>query len=425
MHLHAHGSDVALGFAGDADRLPADARQSWLRARTAGVRISDEPPALGRHDLAIDAMLGVGARRPVDGVMRQWLQALSATPARVLCVDLPTGLNADTGNPVSESDAWWRQHPAGLRHTLSLLTLKPGLFTAQGRDAAGSIWFDPLQAAADMTPSAWLNAPAHPFGRQHASHKGQHGDVVVVGGAAGMAGAAVLAAQAALHAGAGRVWWHALAMPTVAPALPADIMVRNAHTDPIAAGAAVVCGCGGGEAVADVLAPLLASAHPLVLDADALNATAANASLQDALRLRARHGHPSVITPHPLEAARLLQCSTAQVQADRLAAAHALASSLQCCVVLKGSGSVIAAPGVIPVINPSGNARLAIAGTGDVLAGLIGARVARAMAVAPSVDAVFSAACAAVWDHGATAERWGTHPTLTASDLARQLTQGD
>lgn len=422
-HLHRHGKEVVVGFAGDADRLPDDARQSWLRARAAGVRISNEVPALGPHDLAIDAMLGIGTRRPVQGTMRQQLEALSATHARVLCVDLPTGLNADTGNAVSDSDAWWRQHPAALRHTLSLLTLKPGLFTAEGRDAAGSIWFDPLQATPDAQPDAWLNAAVQQRLRPHASHKGRHGDVAVVGGAAGMAGAAVLAAQAALQAGAGRVWWHTLAMPTVAPALPADIMVRSAHGDPVAPGATVVCGCGGGDAVADVLAPLLASAHPLVLDADALNAMAARASLQDALRHRT-HQRASIITPHPLEAARLLGCSAADVQGNRIASARALAEQLQCCVVLKGSGSVLAAPDTTPVINPSGNARLAIAGTGDVLAGLIGARVAQAVAASASVDAVFRASCAAVWEHGAAAEAWRAPATLTASDLARQLTTG-
>ena len=430
MHLHKWGKDVTVGFAGDTDRLPDDARQSWRRALAAGVRISDQVPELGPHDLAIDAMLGIGTRRPVQGAMREWLDALSATRAQVLCVDLPTGLNADTGTPVSEGDAWWRQHPAALRHTLSLLTLKPGLFTAQGRDAAGTIWFDPLQTRPDANPDAWLNAPASPRLRPHASHKGRHGDVAVVGGADGMAGAAVLAAQAALQAGAGRVWWHMLAAPSVAPNLPADIMVRSAHDDPIAPiapiapGATVVCGCGGGDAVAGALAPVLASAHPLVLDADALNAIAAHPSLQDLLRQRARQHRASVITPHPLEAARLLGCSAADVQADRLAAAHALADRLQCCVVLKGSGSVIAAPGMTPVINPSGNARLAIAGTGDVLAGLIGARVAQAIYTAASADSVFSAVCAAVWEHGAAAEHWRGPATLTASDLARQLVPG-
>jgi len=440
LHLHHAGKQVLLACAAPADQLPDDARTAWQRAHAAGLCISDPIPVLSANDLAIDAMLGIGSRRPVQGVMRPWLDALSASNAQILCVDLPTGLNADTGNPVCEADAWWRSHPAARRHTLSLLTLKPGLFTAQGRDAAGSIWFDPLQPLPSTAPGAWLNGAAHNRPRPHASHKGNHGDVAVLGGAAGMAGAAVLAALAALHAGAGRVWWHALAAPAIAPTVPADIMVRSAQADPIAPGATVVCGCGGGDAVAELLAPLLASAHALVLDADALNLLAAQAPLQQALRQRAQQRRFSVITPHPLEAARLLGCSTGTVQADRLAAARALASQLHCCVVLKGSGSVIAAPGAIPVINPSGNARLAIAGTGDVLAGLIGARLAQALSIswhrsaladAPTeavddatFDAVFSAVCAAVWEHGAAAERWPAHATLTASALAQQLRSG-
>ena len=345
--------------------------------------------------------------------MREWLDALSATRAQVLCADLPTGLNADTGTPVSGGDAWWRQHPAALRHTLSLLTLKPGLLTAQGRDAAGAIWFDPLQTTPDANPDAWLNAPAPPRLRPHASHKGRHGDVAVVGGADGMAGAAVLAAQAALQAGAGRVWWHTLAVPSVAPNLPADIMVRSAHDAPIAPGATVVCGCGGGDAVADTLAPLLASAHPLVLDADALNAIAASPPQQDLLRQRARQHRASVITPHPLEAARLLGCSAADVQSDRLAAARMLADRLQCGVALKGSGSVIASPDRRPAINASGGPALATAGSGDVLAGWLGGLWAQA----PQLDA-HAVACLGVPQHGLAGE---VERPLRAGELITRL----
>ncbi|MFN6997750.1 MAG: NAD(P)H-hydrate dehydratase, partial [Aquincola tertiaricarbonis] len=138
--------------------------------------------------------------------------------------------------------------------------------------------------------------------------------------------------------------------------------------------ATVVCGCGGGRAVAAVLPPVLQHVPRLVLDADALNAIAADATLQQALAARARRGQHTVLTPHPLEAARLLGCSAAQVQADRLNAALQIAARLQVVVVLKGSGTVLAAPARLPMINATGNALLATAGTGDVLAGWLGGR---------------------------------------------------
>jgi len=176
----------------------------------------------------------------------------------------------------------------------------------------------------------------------------------------------------------------------------------------------VVCGCGGGQAVRAWLPAVLAQAPCLVLDADALNALAEAPPAQAALRQRAAAGHGTVLTPHPLEAGRLLATSAAEIQQDRLAAAHALAERFQCAVVLKGSGTVIAAPGMAPRINPTGNARLATAGTGDVLAGLIGARLAAGLPP-------FEAACAAVFQHGSVADRWAASGALTADQLARAL----
>jgi hydroxyethylthiazole kinase-like uncharacterized protein yjeF len=160
---------------------------------------------------------------------------------------------------------------------------------------------------------------------------------------------------------------------------------------------------------------VLSQAPRLVLDADALNAIAADTQLQTQLRQRAARRWATVLTPHPLEAARLLGFSTAQVQADRLAAARALALQTRCTVVLKGSGTVVAAPDAVPVINPTGDGRLATAGTGDVLAGLIGARLAGGLSA-------LEAATTAVWLHGAAADAWPQGMALTAGALARRLT---
>jgi hydroxyethylthiazole kinase-like uncharacterized protein yjeF len=159
---------------------------------------------------------------------------------------------------------------------------------------------------------------------------------------------------------------------------------------------------------------VLSRSAQLVLDADALNAIAQDSALQTLLARRASAGLTTVLTPHPLEAARLLGCTVEQVQMDRLAAAQELAQRWSCVVVLKGSGTVIAAPNETPAINPTGNARLACAGTGDVLAGLVGAALARGLAASP-------AAHLAVFKHGSAADRWPNNEALTAEALAKAV----
>jgi hydroxyethylthiazole kinase-like uncharacterized protein yjeF len=321
----------------------------------------------------------------------------------VLAVDLPSGLATDTG----------MGQPVHATHTLCLLTLKPGLFTGVGRDAAGEIWFDDLGIDRPVAPpAAWLAGPPVDAARPHASHKGSYGDVAVIGGAAGMGGAVLLAASAALHAGAGRVFAALLdpAAPAFDPAQPA-LMLRAWDTLDLGQ-MAVACGCGGGDAVRAVLPRVLSTARGLVLDADALNAVAGDAQLQTLLAARGARGGATVLTPHPLEAGRLLASSAPQVQADRLGAAGQLAGRFGCVVVLKGSGTIIAGPQRAPAINPTGNARLATAGTGDVLAGLIAARRATG-------SNAFDAAAAAVYAHGRAAQLWPPDRGLTAWELAQ------
>ncbi len=400
-----------------------DARDALARARDAGVPLNPHVlTALGSVDLAIDALLGIGASRPAEGALREAIATVNALPCPVLAIDLPSGLAADTGQPLGEA--------VRATHTLCLLTLKPGLFTGAGRDHAGTVWFDDLDidTAADA-PQAWLggaDAGAAPA-RRHAQHKGSFGDVAVVGGAPGMSGAALLAGRAALAAGAGRVYVELL--DTDAPTLDAgrpELMLRPGWTrraDPATlAHSAVVCGCGGGEAVRAVLPALLSTCERLVLDADALNAIAADESLQAQLAGRARRGHHTVLTPHPLEAARLLGLSNAQVQADRLVAAGRLADRFACVVVLKGSGSIIAAPDRTPCINASGNASLATAGTGDVMAGWLGGHWAQ-RDEHDAFERAWRAARHATWWHGAAAEATGL-PVLRAADLIERMARG-
>ena len=400
LHLKAWGKEPVVTWLGEEARMPEDARASLQRARAAGVAFADTPPDW--CDLAIDALLGIGRARAPEGALLQHIARLNAAGVPVLAVDVPSALDADTGHAGTCVRA---------THTLSLLALKPGLFTAHGRDASGTVWFDDLGIAADGEPPvASLSAPPPATARLHASHKGSYGDVAVVGGAPGMAGAALLAARAALHHGAGRVFVGLL--DPAAPGFDAgqpDLMVRAWDTLDLAS-MSVACGCGGGEAVRSAL-PKALRARALVLDADALNAIAADPQLRSQLQARGRRQATTVLTPHPLEAVRLLGQGTAQVQQDRLSAARELARRFGAVVVLKGSGSVIAAPDGSVRINPTGNARLAIAGTGDVLAGMIAAR----LAAGEDAD---TAADAAVYLHGLAADRWPADRPLTASALA-------
>ena len=348
MHLQRSGRKVVVTWLGQPDTTPADARASWLRARDAGVVWADTAPDdLEANDLCIDALLGIGvsssphspARTP-DARLLACLQALHRSPAPVLAVDLPSGLDADTGQfaaglaPDSQPNRHQHlHHPApSPRHTLSLLTLKPGLFTAAGRDAAGQVWLDDLGVApGHEPPNAWLSGPALPAPRAHASHKGSYGDVAVVGGEGlatrgmGMAGAALLAASAALHSGAGRVLVALLDDGHLQLDLQQPELMFRRFDALALEQLTVVCGCGGGQAIARVLPEVIARAARLVLDADALNTIAAEAALHALVVARGQHGQPTVITPHPLEAARLLGLTTAAVQADRLDAAQQLA----------------------------------------------------------------------------------------------------
>jgi ADP-dependent NAD(P)H-hydrate dehydratase / NAD(P)H-hydrate epimerase len=434
MHLQRWGKNVTVTcIEPGPNGLPPDAAVARKNALAAGVNFAAQPPE--DFDFCIDALLGLGGSgalreaRPGTRLMRDWLEAMHTSAAPRLAVDVPSGLDCDTGVPGSASSAInsgaarARIYSSKAIFTLSLLTLKPGLFTAHGRDAAGDVWFDDLGVSTkDEQPTANLLGAddATPVGRslaRHDSHKGVFGDVAVVGGqSAGsshMVGAALLAARAALHAGAGRVFVALLGegglhVDVVQP----ELMFRSVDALDLE-NCTVVCGCGGGSAVQAVLPKVLSAAPRLVLDADALNAIAADPALAQLLKARALHGHSTVLTPHPLEAARLLGTTAAQVQLDRLQAAHQLAGMYGAVVVLKGSGTVVAAPGRTSCINHSGNAALATAGTGDVLAGMVGALLA-------SGSAAFDAACAAVFRHGEVADEWSAHQrglSLTASRL--------
>lgn len=404
--LQARGLEVAVTLLSDRSRLPADA--AWALAEATGVRVESEWPQGCDADLIVDGLLGLGLSRAPEGALAEAIRRVNAAQNErtVLAIDLPSGLDGDQGR-VFDGLA------VRATHTLSLLSLKPGLFTHVGRDHAGALWFDDLGVTPAPT-SMTLIAAGRDETAPHAAHKGSHGDVIVIGGAAGMGGAAVLAAHAALAAGAGRVFLGALGGDAALPACRAEVMRRTVTelaTPERLAGATVVAGCGGGDDIATILPLLLHHARQLVLDADALNAIGRDESLRSALSRRSGRGRPTVLTPHPAEAARLLDCPTSAVQADRLGAARQLASALTAVVVLKGSGTVIAQPDGTLAINATGNARLASGGTGDVLAGWVGGRWAR------RGDAAAEAAADAVHRHGLAAEVTAGSGPLLAADL--------
>ncbi|MGO4326135.1 NAD(P)H-hydrate dehydratase [Cupriavidus sp. 2TAF22] len=429
--LHLAGRKVQAWLTADPDRLPADAARAWLEARAAGVPLHAVPESACRGGLPpfpadtralVDGLLGIGLNRAADGYMAQWIVQANDAGLPVFALDIPSGLFADTGAGAPAVRAC---------RTLTFIGAKPGLLTLDGRDCAGEVDIAPLGLPYPPAeaPCAMVGLPASFAAalpaRRHATNKGSFGSLAVIGGGIGMTGAPLLGARAAQHLGAGRVHIAFLAQPAplLDPVHP-ELMLHPLADIELANMSALVIGpgMGTGAAARKQFAQLLhgcaaaTGAPALVLDADALNMLAADPALAAML---AASQLPRVMTPHPLEAARLAGLSVAEIQRDRLAAARSLAAQWQAVVVLKGSGTVIAAPpdaGSTQAlsINPTGNAGLATAGTGDVLAGMIGALLAQGM---PPLQA----AQAAVWLHGRAADflvAEGTGPAgLTASEL--------
>ena len=380
-----HAVTVVALAAPASDEAHAAARR-WTDA---GGTIAAALSAGERFDLIVDAMFGIGMARPLCGAFLDAARWMSAQKERVIAVDVPSGLDADRGA--------WVGAVAGVHAsaTITFLGAKPGLYTHDGVDAAGLVTVDRLGIAPTASAGALLEpadfAPAL-VARARNSHKGTYGNVLVVGGHVGLVGAALIAARAALR---------------LDPAQP-ELMFRRA-AEVVATDAIVIgCGLGATAAAAAALRFALLQPTPVARDADALNLIAAYASLQQALRA---HRQARVLTPHPLEAARLLGRAAHEVQSDRIGAATELAQRLASIVVLKGAGSIIAEPDGRYWINPTGSPALATAGSGDALAGMIGALIAQGLA--PEV-----AARAATWLHGAAADEFGDDMGLAASEIA-------
>jgi ADP-dependent NAD(P)H-hydrate dehydratase / NAD(P)H-hydrate epimerase len=329
---------------------------------------------------------------------------------------VPSGLDSDTGAPVGNGET------VRATDTITFIGAKPGHYTAQGRDLCGTLYVATIGVEPPATPAISLNAPAlfidHFPPRDFGTNKGSFGTVAIIGGDTGMCGAPVLAGRMALYGGAGKVniAFIGEGFPPYDPPHP-ELMLHRVDDFALDKMDALAIGCGMGtrERAKKVLGDVLALDVPKLLDADALNLAATDDALASAIARRGAQGDPCTLTPHPLEAARLLQTDAKTVQADRLQAARQLAARYGAVAVLKGSGTVIAAPDGRLAINPTGNAGLATGGTGDVLGGLIGALLAQNLPA-------YEAALAGVWLHGLAAERLtgqGIGPAgLTAGELA-------
>jgi hydroxyethylthiazole kinase-like uncharacterized protein yjeF len=365
----------------------------------------------------IDALFGIGLARPLAGEFHaaaDWINRRES----VVAVDVPSGLDADTG-------AWVGDVP-GIEATATVTFIgdKPGLHTAAGADAAGIVYVEAIGTQPPATEGILITpSDLAPMlrKRRRDSHKGTYGNVLIVGGGRGMVGAALLGGRAALRLGAGRVYVELLGAPEfrVDPMQP-ELMFR-ALTDLTDLQVIVVgCGLGVDTAARARLVDVLDRDTAIVIDADALNLIAAEADLGERVRQRRA---PTLLTPHPLEAARLLGCKAAEVQADRVDAARQLAQRYGAIALLKGAGSVIAAPDGRYAINPTGSPALATAGTGDVLAGMLGSFLAQGLGD-------WDAALAATWLHGRAAEDSGDAGLVAgevaprAADVLRRLRAG-
>ncbi|MEO6353075.1 MAG: NAD(P)H-hydrate dehydratase [Oxalobacteraceae bacterium] len=429
--LAQHGLAVTALIAGSTPTSP-DAQQALLHARNSAVLFKDaaflpEIPTI-EWALIVDGLFGIGLTRPIGGVYRSLIESINRTNRAnrrgcpVLALDIPSGLNADTGTIVGAA-VGANTTDSGIaikaQQTITFIADKPGLHTCDGRDCAGAVTVAALALEARHfncnSPSMHLATVAE-FSRAlqvrcHNSHKGSNGDVVIIGGATGMHGAPVLSGRAAIQSGAGRVIAGFIdAAPAFDSAQP-ELMCRPVAQCAFAATVVIGPGLGNSDTALAALQKTLQSDARLVIDADAINLIAANPALQQTLALRSA---ATIMTPHPLEAARLLGVSSCEIQANRIIAARRLAHTFHAIIVLKGSGSIIADRQDNIMINPTGNPGLATAGTGDVLSGIIGALLAQGW---PE----WKAAIAAVWLHGNAADELvaaGQGPIgLTASEL--------
>ena len=380
-----HGLNVDCLAVAPTEKLSGDARRAWKKAVEDGVHVRELSNVAGTDidecfagaGLIVDAMLGTG----VSGAPREPFAAMISQcndgAAPVLAIDLPSGLNATTGTVAGDA--------IRAAATVTFIGLKAGLFTGQGPEYAGAVAFESLDtddwaSESGQPPLArrvdWATIRRSLPRRPRVAHKGRFGHVLIVAGDRGFGGAGLLAAEAASRSGAGMVTL-ATRPEYVAPALSRcpSVMVQGlihgSELPPlINAADVIVCGPGIGQGAwgQQMLQQVVASGKPRVLDADALNLMASRV---------AQPAENHILTPHPGEAARLLECGVADIETDRVQAAKQLRQLFGGIVLLKGAGTVVAADGELPDIISGSNPGMATGGMGDVLSGILGSLYAQ------------------------------------------------
>lgn len=391
------GLTVRLLQLGDGKKLHGDALASANHFRQAGGCIEPFSGLDYSTDLIVDGVLGTGLERPVTGHWEAALRAANRHPAPVLALDIPSGLHADSGRILGcaiQAEA-----------TISFIGLKQGLFTGEGPACCGRIALDDLEVpdgvyqAVDASARLlrWQNLAGQLAPRSRTLHKGDCGHLLLVGGDTGFSGAIRMAGEAALRTGAGLVSiatraGHAALITSQRPELMCHGVEQPQALAPLLARADAVAigpGLGQGEWGEQMLRQVLQSDLPLVVDADGLNLLALEPEQRDAW----------VLTPHPGEAARLLGCTTAEVQADRFAAVSLLRRRYGGVALLKGAGTLIAGrAGESTGLCCEGNPGMASGGMGDLLTGIVGGLVVQGNTLETAAE---MGACL----HGAAADR--------------------
>lgn len=426
--LRLAGADVAVTIAGDPARIAGDARLHHALMAATGVAVCDSHAG---DAILVDALLGTGAVGAPRGAVLAAIEAITAAGGAAISVDIPSGVCADTGEVEG----------AAVRAdcTVTFAYPKPGLALLPGRSFAGSVVVDPIgfpwETLAPASALAWLQAPdvrALFAPRSPDAHKGNFGHVLVLGGSVRMPGAPALTSYAALRAGAGLASAAVPmpAQPTVAGFRP-EVMTMGLPTagdclDLDGAAFAltqlgafdVVCIGPGGTLAPSAAEAMMFVARkaplPVIIDADGLNALALDTNgLGD-------RTHPTIMTPHPGEAARLLGTGIAQVQSNRVEAVRELATRYRAIAVLKGAGTLVCdgtSNDLCVAVNSTGNPGMATAGSGDVLTGVIAALVAGG-------QAPWDAACAGVYLHGLAGDCAASaqgQAGLVAGDIVERL----
>ncbi len=453
-YLHMSGIPVYV-YLIDPDGESRDERQESavnltilekLAVKITRVGAADLPAVeqgISRSGLLIDALLGTGLSRPVEGVFKEVIKAMNDSGKPVLAIDIPSGINSDTGEIMGIAIA--------AHHTVSFAYLKAGLVTHPGARMCGRLQIvdiglpepAPSPVPAEETPTRWLSTAtrlrAHLPSRPVDAHKGAFGHVLTIAGSQDMPGAALLSSKSALRSGAGLSilaaphslasvlpaeeitfkWLTETGAKTIAPAAAAELEADLKRADAVTLGP----GLSQNEETVKFVHRLLQDIHnPCLIDADGLNAIAKDPSV-----LPDKAGN-FVLTPHPKELSRLTGSTVQEIQGNRLAAAQAAAERFGCTVVLKGARTVIASQDGRAFINPTGNSAMATAGSGDVLSGIISGLMAQGMTP-------FEAAIAGAYVHGAAgdlaSEEIGTTGIIAADIMdfipvvLSQLRQGD